>query len=538
MRDKGLRLSPFALRPSLWIFFALLPVMALAQSFETQSDTSVLALAADSLRKDFRSALIDAGTNWRELADAVQQADSQYRTEAVWLILQMPHLDRLEMTSAILLEHIDYAHRTLSAFRYPVPESLFRDYILTYRIADEPVTAWRRLLFDRFAPMTQSAATPGQAARLINQWLARNLKTIEKGFFGPMKSPELTLDSRNGTVEEIAVLATATLKTLGIPSRRVKVPWLGEQDGDANWVEVYSQGHWLPLYPLESKAFGDTTWVERRHPHNVTIAVATSAFDQNLVTEHYTASARFKLHLSSAGIPLSRFENFSFNTFNYGTWRPLDELNTITDSLGNYECVLGDGDYLLTAGMRDTKGNPWVANKEIRVNSGDSLVLDLDLTPPLTSIPFPVLADPFLGHDYPNLAGGISSPSGLKGRIGLVLFFNPEDSNAARSAVFADSLYRLFKEKAFGVLGIGMGNAESVRAFRDAHRLTFEMAFAFEPTLERPPASIAPLLGLPYVVPMPCLKLVGKDGIAVSTEFEPDPARLAALGQQVAGLLK
>jgi peroxiredoxin len=521
------------------VFFALLPAIALAQNFEAQSDTSVLALASDSLRQDFRSALIDAGTNWHELADAVQQAGPQYRTEAVWLILQMPHLDRLEMTSAILLEHIDYAHRTLSAFRYPVPESLFQNYILTYRIADEPVTAWRRLLFDRFAPMTQSATTPEQAARLINQWLARNLKTIEKGFFGPMKSPELALDSRNGTIEEIAVLATAILKTLGIPSRRVKVPWLGEQDGDASWVEVYSQGRWLPLYPLESKAFGDTSWVERQHPHNVTIAVATSAFDQNLVTEHYTGSGRVKLHLSSAGIPLSRFENFSFNTFNYGAWRPLDELNTITDSFGNYECVLGDGDYLLTFGVRDPDGNPWIVNRGFSVKPGDSVRLSPDLSPQVARMPHPALDDPLLQHDYPNLNGGISSASELRGRVGFVIFFNPGDSAALRSAMFAESLYQSFKDKGFAVLGIGLDGAYEVRQFRTAGKLSFDVAF-FPSDVQRSflPTSIAPLLGLPYVVPMPCLKLVGKDGIVVSTEFEPDPARLAALGQQVAGLLK
>jgi peroxiredoxin len=532
------RKSSFVNRKSSLVIALLVPMLLLASGFATDGDTSVLALAQDSVRKDFRDALTDAGTNWRELATAVERADAPYRPEAVWLICQMPHLDRLEMTSPIMLEHLVYAHKATTAFRYPVPESLFRDYILTYRIADEPVTAWRKLLFDRFAPMTRNVLSPEQAARIVNQWLSRSLKLDEKGFFGPMQSPELTLSSRRGTPEEIAVLATAILKTLGVPSRRVKVPWLGGQDGDASWVEVFSQGRWLPLYPLQASAFGNASWTERKYGRNVTIAVATSAFDQQLVTEHYTGSGIVKLHLTAAGSPLSKFESFSFNVFNSGAWRQLDELNTVSDSLGNYECVLGDGNYLVTCGMRDPKGNPWIMNREITMNSGDTIRLDLDLTPPMTRLPYPVLDAPMLEHDFPNLQGGVSSPSEVKGKTGLVFFFNPDDSLAARVALMAESLYQAFKDKGFTVLGIGLGDADRVRQFRDAHKLSFDVVFAFDAGLSPQPSSIAPLLGLPYVLPMPVLKLLDKEGKVVLTETEPDAARLAALRNAITDLLK
>jgi hypothetical protein len=530
-----------------WLFAWLLGYLAVgclpAAGFLADRDTSVLSLAPDSLRKDFQDALTDAGTNWRELATAVERADAPYRQEAIWLIRQMPHLDRLEMTSPILLEHIAYAHKTTTAFRYAVPESLFRDYILTYRIADEPVTAWRKLLFDRFAPMTRNALSPEQAARIVNQWLSRNLKPCERGFFGPMQSPELTLSSGRGTPEEIAVLATAILKTLGVPSRRVKVPWLGEQDGDASWVEVFSQGRWLPLYPLQARAFGDTSWTERKYPRNVTIAVATSALDQRLVTEHYTTSGLVKLHLTAAGIPLLKFENFSFNVFNTGAWRQLDELNTVTDSLGNFQCVLGDGNYLVTCGTRDPKGNPWIVNREITVKPGDTIRLAVDLTPPMTRPLYPVLDDSLLQYDFPNLRGGISSPSELKGKTGLVFFFKPGDSLAARVASMAESLCQSFKDRGFAVLGIGLerplgycGNVSLSRSesphklnvwqLRDSLKLSFDIAFA--------PNSPAPY----SLLSTPSLVLLDKEGKVVLTETEPDAARLAALRNAVVDLLK
>jgi hypothetical protein len=358
-----------------------------AQPFASPQDSSLLALAPDSLRPAFGEALADAGQNWPELAFAVATTPFERRAEVVWLINSMPHLDRLEMTRTVLLEHVEYAHIGAPAFKYRAPDSLFRDYILTYRISDEPVTAWRKLLYDRFAPMVGSAKTPADAAQIVNRWLAENVHSAKRGFFGPMKSPELVLSSGAGTNEEIAVLAAAILKSVGIPSRRVKVPWLGAQDYDASWLEVYSDGSWLPCYPLVPAAFGDFGWLEHEHRDNITIAVATSAFGQQLVTSSYTTGARVRVHLTASGVPLPKFESFAFSVFNTGAWRPLDELNTVTDSSGDFECFLGNGHYLLAAGQRDPRGDPYVVTQELKVDSDQPVDIGLDLTLPPTAAP-------------------------------------------------------------------------------------------------------------------------------------------------------
>jgi len=364
-----------------------LAMSAVAQPFASPSDSSLLALAPDSLRPAFDSALLDAGQNWPELAFAVATAPPELQTEVVWLINSMPHLDRLEMTRAVLLEHIEYAHIAAAAFKYRSPDSLFRDYILTYRISDEPVTAWRKLLYGRFAPMVESSRTPADAAHIVNRWLARNIHSARRGFFGPMKSPELVLSSGSGTTEEIAVLAAAILKSVGVPSRRVRIPWLGAQDNDASWLEVWSGGEWLPCYPLKPTAFGDFGWLERGHPDNVTIAVVTSAFDQRFVTPSYTAGARVRVRLAASGAPLPGFENLAFETFNAGAWRPLDELNTVTDSSGTFACFLGNGRYLLAAGQRDPRGDPYVVTRELKVESNRPMDIELDLTLPRAEAP-------------------------------------------------------------------------------------------------------------------------------------------------------
>ena len=59
----------------------------------------------------------------------------------------MPHLDRLEMTQTCLLEHIEYAYKVKKALQ----DTLFREYILAYRIDEEPVKPWRKYLSQEFS---------------------------------------------------------------------------------------------------------------------------------------------------------------------------------------------------------------------------------------------------------------------------------------------------------------------------------------------------------------------------------------------------
>jgi peroxiredoxin len=455
-------------------------LFATAQPFSSAGDSTLLALAPDSLRAAFRDALADAGQNWTELAAAVAACPAERRAEAVWLVNSMPHLDRLEMTSRVLLEHIEYAHLAMTAFEYHAPDSLFRDFLLTYRLSDEPVTAWRKLLHSRFAPVVQKAKTPADAARIVNRWLAESIGVVKRGFFGPMKSPELVLSSRAGTKEETAVLAAAILKSLGIPSRRVKVPWLGAEDNDASWLEIESEDKWLPCYPLEPDAFGDFGWLEREHKDNVTIAVATSAFDQRLVTSSYTSGAQVRVRLSASGLPLPTFESFAFSVFNAGAWRPLDELNTVTDSTGGFECFLGNGHYQFVSGQRDPRGDPWVVTREFDVAPDKAVEMNVDLTAPATEVPG-IARTPDFTRVLPNVAGGVSSATPTKGKPGLVLKFDPSLPVARSLLVTVQQLFEKYEEKGLFVQGLALGDPAAARAFAEQNGLTFPIACTSRP---------------------------------------------------------
>lgn len=501
-----------------------LSVCASAQPFASPQDSSLLALAPDSLRPAFDSALLDAGQNWPELAFALADARPEHRSEVMWLINSMPHLDRLEMTRAVLLEHVEYAHIGAASFRYRAPDSLFRDYILTYRVSDEPVTAWRKLFYDRFAPMVRRARTPADAARTINRWIAGNVRPARRGFFGPMKSPELVLSSGSGTNEEIAVLAAAILKSLGVPSRRAKVPWLGAQDNDASWLEIYSEGRWLPCYPLAPKAFGDFGWLECEHDDNVTVAVVTSAFDQQLVTPSYTAGAQVRVLLTASGAPLPGFGNFAFSVFNAGAWRPLDELSTVTDSSGTFECFLGNGRYLLVAGQRGPRGDAYVVSQVIKVEPDLPLDIALDLTAPATEVPSYVRTQDFR-NVLPNIAGGISSTLPPKGKPGIVFRFDPAVSVALPAFRAVQQLHQEYEKKGLLVQGVALGALDAARSFARRNGLTFDIAC--EPDTKRDACDAVGIV-----------TLYDKEGAIVFQKARPNAYDIHELSRRVAALLR
>jgi len=349
--------------------------------FDPSADGAVLELAPEAERDALASSLADAGRNWVELARALTALEEGERASCAWLVNHMPHLDRIEMKAETLIEHVRYAHAVRSGMPYRMPDDMFEPYILTYRIEEEPLDPWRKALHDRFAPFAFEEGTAAGTARRINAFLAESLEEREPQFFGPRKSPLLTLASGGGSEAENAILACAAMKAVGIPSRQAQVAALGEEFGDRSWIEVFDGHEWLPLYPRAPEAFGDFGFVEREHEHDVTVVATTSAFEQTLVTERYTDTATIDLAFVEEGAPAGGFETFSVNALNRGGLAALDALETAADDSGRFAATVGEGTYVVLAGTRDPAGNASVTMQQVTLAPGDTAYLAFDVSP-------------------------------------------------------------------------------------------------------------------------------------------------------------
>ncbi len=361
----------------------ILPLLAVEWEFDS--------LAAYKFSQDYDDstalfdALMDAGGNWTELRDAVTGVAPQYSDDVIWLLSGMTHLDRLLMQSDILVEHVEYAYKIKDEARYSVPDSMFRDYILAYRISYEPVTHWRKLLYDFFMPRVMVYDDVRDVASIVNGWIADSIAEGDYNLFGGMQSPDMTLKRRKGTPSEISALTTAALKALGIPTRSVYLVARGQQPGGKSWVEFYTPDGWLPLYPDTPEELGNFGYIEDGKPKNATHVFSRSGWDIEDVTANYTETGKLivKFFIGESAVP--EFGDFSVQVPSGGSLVPLDYIGAEADSLGIFEKNLGNGFYYLTWGQRDKLGNPTVELIPFEIKVGQETQLDIDVTPQITA---------------------------------------------------------------------------------------------------------------------------------------------------------
>ncbi|MCD6097439.1 transglutaminase domain-containing protein [bacterium] len=374
------------MRRLLLVLLLFLPATLSSSEFCTPDSTAIRKAVEqfpDSVQEELFSSLVDAAGNWNELLNGVLLLPDSLQDDAIWLINRMPHLDRLEMTHTILAEHVLYSHKTKQTAPYSIPDSLFRRYILTYRIYEEPVEGWRKPLFERFSPVLKEKKSIQEVARYVNNFIADSIKEGKSSFFSGMKPPLLVLKSRRGTKTEISLLATAILKTLGIPARRVYNRYFGEEKNGASWVEIFDGESWIPVYLDNPSMFGNFTRFERNHPHNITFAVARGGFEIENVTSHYTTTGELSVRILRNGKPVPDFEQFAISVLNNGGHFPIDEVGTATDSNGLFTVELGDGKYLVEVGQRDASGSVLVQTFPVEITPAETTRLDIELEKPL-----------------------------------------------------------------------------------------------------------------------------------------------------------
>ena len=434
----------------------------------------VEALGDHEYAQGVLDALADAGTNWTELWEAIDRTEGIVWSHTCWLVINMPHLDRLEMTKDTLQEHARFAYATRTQLPYTAPQELFREYILTYRIGDEPVRPWRSEIWWEYADLVGESIE--ETARAINQWVYENLEVRERGFFGPRPDPMSVIRAGTGTESDIAAVAIAMCKTFGVPARSARVSVLGEEEGGRTWLEVYTDDGWVPMYPDNPDAFGDTGLIERDHPHNVTVVSVSAAFTNQQVTSRYSDTGTVVLRFTRNGEPVEDFEHFSVSAWNDGAWLPLDDLGfdleeeRMTAEEGGFPAVLGDGVYVVQAGVRNARGDAYVQTVPVTVEPGDEIELTIALDVPLSETELVDLVQrridplPQVDFSYASDTTAVPAfPSDLApGEFACIVIFDAGGEPSIRMVPLVADWAR---ESETVLIGVGIGERDTAEAF-------------------------------------------------------------------------
>ncbi|MBI5359809.1 MAG: tetratricopeptide repeat protein [Planctomycetes bacterium] len=331
------------------------PEIYAVDEFAPEKDPAFMKLIEKSeLKQKAVDALKDSGGNWRELADAVKYSGADLRDDMLWLITVMRHLDRLEMTKDILIEHVSCAHQARALAKYAISDDVFRNFIVNYALPDaqEPyihVSSWRKSIFDIGRPLIKDTFT--DTAKEVNKWVSENLKQYDSmsGRFAQMPDPLTIYNCGGGDAEDIAIFTTALLRTICVPAK-IK----------ASWVEFYDGANWVPLYPLDPASLGNTQKDEA-------------------AKKEYETPGGIKVVLMQNGQNVQPSQsNLSIAEYQDGFWAETREY-----SPGQEWVSLKPGRYLVMAGTRNGNGDAYVFTKQVFVRSGVGTIMEVPLdTPP------------------------------------------------------------------------------------------------------------------------------------------------------------
>ena len=375
-------------------------------------------------RPALATALADAGSNWQELSAAldIYRPPDGRQTDAggayscmLWLITHAPHLDRLELTKAVLTDDVELAMSAAKAWGYDTESDFFRRNVLNYRLDDEPVTNWRGEIARRYSKASEGLEPqdPQRISRIVVAVTA-GFKTIERGFFGNLADPLSIDNARAGTDRELALLTGAALRAQGFGVRFVR-----ENLSTKSWVEVYTgpgakydATAWTPVYPSAPTQTGYTNYAPELCGGRIAVVTAGDAFGMEQVTMRYSEVCAVKPTILRGGEELMNYEGWTLSAWYDGRFVPLDDLGYPVSAEdyplekpaeGAEEGVYyvgAPGDYRATAGARYHGGIVHVLTKEFHAEPGGRVELTLTLDPP-ADLPLSAFVERTVGEDAP-----------------------------------------------------------------------------------------------------------------------------------------
>ena len=264
-----------------------------------------------------------------------------------------------------------------SQWKEPVPEDIFFNYVLYYRINNEAVEDCRRFFYDALRDRINGKSMK-KAALEVNTWCAEHV--IYQSTDDRTASPLTVLKSSYGRCGEESTLLVTALRSVGIPARQVYTPRWAHCDDNHAWVEVWCDGEWYYLGACEPEPVLNKGWFDNASGR--AMLVDTKAYlpvegeevisreGQTLIlneVSRYAPSGYFtvtvKDELPVAGVIVH------FEVLNGSEFFPIASITT--DESGNAGLTLGFGSIHIHA-VKDCK----FAEAFVNTADSNSVVLD------------------------------------------------------------------------------------------------------------------------------------------------------------------
>lgn len=303
-----------------------------------------------------------------EIMENLERCDDAQKICMKYLYGTMPISDIANYDFSLFLSYVDHALflRKNIAWCQTIPEDIFFNHVLYYRVNTEDIVDCRRAFYDLCWPRLVSAnktTSMKEAALELNYWCFENATYRQTD--DRTANPLTVLRCAYGRCGEESTFATTAFRSVGIPTRQIYTPRWPHCDDNHAWIEVWCDGDWHYLGACEPEEVLDKGWFTAAASRAMIIhsrMFSDYVENEEIVTHEglttvcnelfrYADKQTFSIRVTENGKPLSGV-SLRIELLNYSEFFPISTL--ISDENGEASITLGLGDLHIHA-VKDGK---------------------------------------------------------------------------------------------------------------------------------------------------------------------------------------
>ncbi len=306
----------------------------------------------DSVHRQFLKTQSSLGLGSGEIIRRLEGCEGDRRTALEFFYSTMPAADLGDYDFSLYLQFADFGIflREHSPWGGRIPENIFLNYVLYYRINNEKIEDCRKIfynaLIDRIAGKSMK-----EAALEVNVWCAEHVtyQTTDER----TASPLAVLKSSYGRCGEESTLVVTAMRSVGIPARQVYTPRWAHCDDNHAWVEVWCDGEWYFLGACEPEPVLNRGWFTEAAARSMLMDSKSflplpnedviTTYGQTMILNElgrYAQARRFTVTVTDASGPLTGV-TVQFELLNGAEFSPV--ASVMTDETGRAGVTLGFG---------------------------------------------------------------------------------------------------------------------------------------------------------------------------------------------------
>ena len=331
-------------------------------------NTGFSPLLHEKAEQYFEAARPFFGSRNDEIMAKLDACNDSQRVCMKYLYGTMPISDIANYDFDLFLSYVDHALflRENVAWCKTIPEDIFLNHVLYYRINTEDIVDCRRSFYDTCWPRLQAAnktSNMKDAALELNYWCFENAtyRLTDDRTANPMT----VLRCAYGRCGEESTFATTAFRSVGIPTRQIYTPRWPHCDDNHAWIEVWCDGDWHYLGACEPEEVLDKGWFTAAASRAMIIHArmfSDYVKDEEVVSHEglttlcnelprYADTQTFSVKVVADGKPVSGV-TVRIELVNYSEFYPISTL--VSDENGEASITLGLGDLHIHA-VKDGK---------------------------------------------------------------------------------------------------------------------------------------------------------------------------------------